>query len=69
VLPILVNFLPSPWNDDISKYLPGQAGGAVFQVVQRDSTALSAWAGFAVLCAYAAVALIVGAVLVDRRDA
>ncbi|MDQ6727496.1 MAG: ABC transporter permease subunit [Actinomycetota bacterium] len=69
VLPILVNFLPSPWNDDISKYLPGQAGGAIFQVVQRDSNALSAWVGFAVLCAYAAVALVAGAVLVDRRDA
>lgn len=68
VLPILVNFLPSPWNDDIAKYLPGQAGGAIFQVV-RDPSALSPWAGFAVLCAYAAIALVVGAVLVDRRDA
>ncbi len=69
VLPILVNFLPSPWNDDIARYLPGEAGGAIFQVVRRSSTALSPWAGFAVLCAYAAVALVVGAVLIDRRDA
>lgn len=69
VLPILVNFLPSPWNDDIAGYLPGEAGGAIFQVVRRSSTALSPWAGFAVLCAYAAVALVVGAVLIDRRDA
>ncbi len=69
VLPILVNFLPSPWNDDIARYLPGEAGGAIFQVVRRSSTALSPWAGFAVLCAYAAVALVVGAVLLDRRDA
>jgi ABC-2 type transport system permease protein len=69
VLPILVSFLPSPWNDDITKYLPGQAGSALFQVVQRDSNGLSTWAGFAVVCAYAAVALVVGAVLVDRRDA
>lgn len=69
VVPILVNFLPSPWNDDIAKYLPGEAGGAIFHVVQRSSTALSPWAGFAVLCAYAAVALLAGAVLLDRRDA
>ena len=69
VLPILVNFLPSPWNDDVAKYLPGEAGGSVFHVVQRSSAALSPWAGFAVLCAYAATALVVGAVLVDRRDA
>jgi ABC-type transport system involved in multi-copper enzyme maturation permease subunit len=69
ILPILANFLPSPWNDDISKYLPGEAGGAIFHVVQRSSTSLSPWAGFAVLCAYVAAALLVGTVLLDRRDA
>jgi len=69
VLPILVNFLPSPWNDDIAKYLPGEAGGSVFHVIQRSSTALSPWAGFGVLCAYAAAALFAGAVLLNRRDA
>jgi ABC-type transport system involved in multi-copper enzyme maturation permease subunit len=69
VLPILVNFLPSPWNDDIAKYLPGEAGGSIFHVVQRSATALSPWPGFAVLAAYAAVALVAGAVLLDRRDA
>ncbi|MDQ1396860.1 MAG: type transport system permease protein [Acidimicrobiaceae bacterium] len=68
VLPILVNFLPSPWNDDIGRYLPGQAGGAIFQVV-RDSNSLGPWTGFAVFCAYAAVALVLGAVLLSRRDA
>jgi hypothetical protein len=69
VVPILVNFLPSPWNDDIAKYLPGEAGGSIFHVVQRSSTALSPWAGFAVLCAYAVAALLVGAIFLDRRDA
>jgi len=69
VLPILVNFLPSPWNDDIAKYLPGEAGGSVFHVVQRSQTALSPWTGFAVLSAYAAAALLAGAVLLQRRDA
>jgi len=69
VLPILVNFLPSPWNDDIARYLPGEAGAAVFHIIQSGSTALSPGAGFAVLCAYVAVALVVGTVLGDRRDA
>ena len=69
IVPILANFLPSPWNDDVSKYLPGEAGGGIFRVVRRSTTALSPWPGFAVLCAYAAVALIVGGVLLDRRDA
>jgi hypothetical protein len=68
VVPILVNFLPSPWNDDINKYLPGQAGGSIFRVVP-DAAALSPWAGFAVLCGYVVVALVAGAVLLNGRDA
>jgi ABC-2 type transport system permease protein len=68
ILPILTNFLPSPWNDDISRYLPGQAGGAIFRVV-RDSNGLAPWVGFGVLCAYAAVALGIGALVLVRRDA
>ena len=34
ILPILVNFLPSPWNTDISKYLPLSAGNNVFHTVK-----------------------------------
>jgi ABC-type transport system involved in multi-copper enzyme maturation permease subunit len=68
VLPILVNFLPSPWNDDVGKYLPAQAGGAIFQVV-RDGNNLGPWAGFAVFCGYAAAALLLGGFLLHRRDA
>ncbi|MGI8777790.1 MAG: ABC transporter permease, partial [Acidimicrobiales bacterium] len=60
---------PSPWNDDIVRYLPGEAGTAVFQVVRDNTNGLSAWAGFGVLCAYVVAALVVGAVLLDRRDA
>jgi len=69
VLPILVNFLPSPWNTDISRYLPLQAGSAVFHVGGRTSTDLSTWVGFGVFCAYAVVSVVVGAVLLSRRDA
>ena len=61
--------LSTRWNDDVAKYLPGEAGGSIFHVVQRSSTALSPWPGFAVLTAYAVVALLAGAVLLDRRDA
>ncbi len=68
VVPILVNFLPSHWNDDINKYLPGQAGGSIFRVV-ADRAALSPWAGFAVLCGYVVVALVAGAMFLNRRDA
>ena len=69
ILPILVNFLPSPWNTDIGKYLPLQAGNNVFHTAAQSSTDLSLWVGFGVFCAYAVVSLAVGAVLLTRRDA
>jgi ABC-2 type transport system permease protein len=69
ILPILVNFLPSPWSTDIGKYLPLQAGNNVFHTAAQSSTDLSLWVGFAVFCAYAVVALVVGGVLLTRRDA
>ena len=69
ILPILVNFLPSPWNTDISKYLPLSAGNSVFHTAKLASTDLSLWVGFAVFCAYAVASLALGAVLLARRDA
>jgi ABC-2 type transport system permease protein len=69
ILPILVNFLPSPWNTDISKYLPLSAGNNVFHTAKLSSTDLSLWVGFAVFCAYAVASLVVGAILLTRRDA
>lgn len=69
VLPILVNFLPSPWNSDIAKFLPAQAGAAIFQVVPRSAHALGPLAGFGVFVAYAAVSLIVGALMLTAKDA
>jgi hypothetical protein len=39
-------------------------------VVHPDAAALlGPWSGFGVFCGYAAVALVVGAVLLRRRDA
>jgi len=69
ILPILVNFLPSPWSQDISKYLPLQAGQNIFRAAPASSGDLSTWVGFVVFCAYAVAALICGALLLNRRDA
>jgi len=68
ILPILVSFLPSPWSDDLRKWLPAPAGQSIFHT-RTDLTDLSPWVGFAVLCAWAAGALIVGAIVLYRRDA
>jgi len=68
VLPGVVLALPASWGNAIGKYLPSNAGQAVFRTVRGGST-LSPWAGFGVFCAYAAVVLVAAGVMVVRRDA
>ena len=68
VVPGLVTLLPSPWNDDITKYLPSSAGVAMSAVV-RFPNLLNPAAGLVVLCAYAAGTLLIATVLLRRRDA
>jgi ABC-2 type transport system permease protein len=69
VLPVVVSQLPASWSDAISKYLPSNAGQAIFHVGRGGSNGLSPWVGFGVFCLYAAVALGAAAIALDRRDA
>jgi ABC-2 type transport system permease protein len=66
VLPPLMNVLPTSWNAAASPYVPLQAGEALMQLHRGNQ--LAPWTGFAVLCAYAAAALVIAAVLLRRRD-
>jgi ABC-type transport system involved in multi-copper enzyme maturation permease subunit len=71
LLPILAGLLPNTsfWNHLVG-YLPEQAGALVFLVHNTgDQVVLSAWEGFGVLCAWAAILLGAGAYLLQRRDA
>lgn len=68
IIPLVATFFPASWNDIVGRYFPARAGMAVFNVMP-DPTSLSPWTGFAVLLAYAAVSLIVGGLLLARRDA
>jgi ABC-type transport system involved in multi-copper enzyme maturation permease subunit len=68
VLPGIVEILPSDVANSISPYLPSNAGAVVAQAV-RGSHSLSPWGGFALFCCYTAVAVIVAAYLLRRRDA
>jgi ABC-2 type transport system permease protein len=68
VIPLVSTFLPAAWNEHLTRYLPAQAGTAVFRVVP-DATSLSPWTGLAVLVGYATLALVVGGLLLVRRDA
>jgi ABC-2 type transport system permease protein len=68
VLPIVTAFVPQSWREGWVKYLPGNAGGGMFSSTS-DPTALGPWSGLAVIAGWALLALVVGAVLLRRRDA
>ena len=68
VVPGLVTLLPSPWNDDVTKYLPSSAGVAMSAHVQFPNL-LSPGGGFVVLAGYTAGTLLVAAWALQRRDA
>jgi ABC-2 type transport system permease protein len=68
VLPPIIGLLPTSISNSIDPYLPSNAGGAVW-TIHPDPNTLAPWAGFGVFCAYAAVSLLIAAVLLARRDA
>jgi ABC-2 type transport system permease protein len=67
VLPPILFFLPASWSNHISPYLPAGAGQALWS--NPDPPSLSPWAGFGVLCLWAAGAIVIAAVGLRRRDA
>jgi ABC-2 type transport system permease protein len=70
VLTIVSNFLPQSWQVHVDKWIPANAGSQIWTVV-TDPTAhlFSAWTGFGVFVAYAAIAIAAGLVLFRKRDA
>jgi ABC-2 type transport system permease protein len=70
VLFVLVNFLPSSWQDHVDKWVPFNAGSQIWSTVNAPDTHLFApWTGFAVFTGYAVIAIIAGAVTFLKRDA
>jgi ABC-2 type transport system permease protein len=72
VLTVLVQFLPESWQGHVDKWMPALAGSGIWATVAPGPGSppmFAAWAGFAVLAGYAAVALAAGAVVFFRRDA
>lgn len=65
---VLVDALPSPWNTDIGKFLPGNAGLAVFSV-RANADRLTPGSAFIVLLLWLVAALIVATIAITRRDA
>jgi ABC-2 type transport system permease protein len=67
VIPPVLDLLPSSWSNDISPYMPTNAGEAFWG--HPTGTHLSALAGLLVLIVWAAVAVGAAAVRLQTRDA
>ena len=68
LVPGLISLLPTSWQDDISPYLPSNAGEAMFALT-HDSTTLSPGAGLLVFLSWTALALAGAAYRLVRTDA
>jgi ABC-type transport system involved in multi-copper enzyme maturation permease subunit len=67
VLGILAGFLPGSWATHVDKWVPLNAGGAIWENVTGVHP-FSPWTGFAVFCGYAALAVGAGLYRFRRRD-
>jgi ABC-type transport system involved in multi-copper enzyme maturation permease subunit len=68
MLPIIVQFLPTSLELDIRRFLPDHIGAEMISNT-ADPHLFSPWVGLLVLCGYALAALVIGGVLLVRRDA
>ncbi|AHH18670.1 putative ABC transporter, membrane protein [Nocardia nova SH22a] len=68
LLPSLVSLLPHDWQDPVSRYLPSNAGQAMF-ALHHDTSTLSPAAGLLVLLGWTVLALAAGAYRLARTDA
>ena len=71
VLFVLINFLPSNWQDHVDKWIPFNAGSQIWSTIapQGNPPMFSPWTGFAVFTGYAVIAIIAGAFAFMKRDA
>jgi hypothetical protein len=69
VLPLLANALPDPYASDVRKYLPLTAGEQMMATKHPDPALFGPWTGLGITALWAVAALVVGAVLLERRDA
>ncbi|MBW4029856.1 MAG: ABC transporter permease [Acidobacteria bacterium] len=68
IIPIIVNFLPSSWQDHITKFLPSDLGASMLS--PTSSTRSFAWVTASVVLAlYTAAIVAIGTVTLVRRDA
>jgi len=71
VVPLIVEALPSSIGHPVMKFMPFAITNSMTSVRHTFDfgPTFSPWTGFAIMCAYAAVALLIGGWLMVRRDA
>jgi ABC-2 type transport system permease protein len=70
VIPLISGALPQSIQQTLHHYLPANIGNQLTQFQQGPTAdAFSPWVGFAILCGYALAALVIGGILLNRRDA
>jgi ABC-2 type transport system permease protein len=69
ILPIIADVLPSSLTSDIGRFLPANIGTVMMSAHYHGTDPFGPWTSYALLCVYAAVFLVVGSVLLVRRDA
>jgi ABC-2 type transport system permease protein len=68
VLPSVLHALPTSLYDSISKFMPSNIGNALISAGPQ-SNSFSPWVGLLVMIGYTAALLVIGGVLMKRRDA
>lgn len=69
ILPIIADVLPSSFANDVGRFLPADIGTRMMSANYHGADSFGPWLSFVLLCIYAAASLIVGGVLLVRRDA
>jgi hypothetical protein len=69
VPPLLLDLLPGSWKTTVGPYIPMQSGTQIFVAARHEAASLAPWTGFGVFCLYAAMALLAGFAVINRRDA
>jgi hypothetical protein len=71
VLPLIIEALPSSLGHPVLKFMPFVIINAMTSTGRSFDIGptFSPWVGFAVMCGYAAAALLIGGWLMVRRDA
>jgi hypothetical protein len=71
VVPLIVEALPSSISRPVIKFMPFAITNSVTSIrrVFDFGPTFSPWTGFAIMCAYALAALLIGGLLMARRDA